>query len=206
MKHWWYLIDQPKFDASGLISTLKAAGFSRSDYENFYDRFLPGNNYPQFSQNSIWALMGYLAEGAFTAERLPSYKAKKSDYRIKVPPKSSTETPIHHRLKQEATAWLREKGVKKIVYEEYYFGGIADVSSEDGLWVVECGASRPDKVWDTIGPSDRNDNGKVVFFNDIGITIFSAGPEIKGYRKVDDQWRREMADKAARAMEGFNAD
>lgn len=192
MKNWESLLGRPEFKMDELFQVLEGAGLSKLDYDDFHNRFLPGNNYPQFTSDSIFALMGYLAEGAFRAERLPAYKANKSSYRIKVPSKSSSETALHHMLKQEATAWLRGNGVKRVFYEKKYLGGVADILSEDGRWAIECGASRPSKVWNALR-QERSSLQKIVLFNEAGVTVFSRGPSIKAYRKMQDEWRAKMA-------------
>jgi len=166
-----------------MVPLLKGFGFSKEDVEDIESRFSPYASFNQHHPLDIWALMGYVAEGAFLMKRLPPYTPKRSVDRIWV--KAHYPESGHHRyLKQLATRWLRvEKKVRKVEYEREYPGGISDVSSADRKWFVECGCSRPSKIWDTFR-QEGSIHRKIVLFNAWNITIFEAGPNIKEYLRI----------------------
>lgn len=185
-----------------LVPVLGEAGFQQADFDDFQKRFQPGGCYPQFDDSQIWILLGYLAQEAFVAARLDPYSGNTDTYKIQVPAKSDRETGVHHRLKQEATEWLHSKGALQISYEEGYYSGICDVMDESAKWFIECGASRPSKVWQMFECSDTVDK-RLVFFNDNGITIFEAGPKIEEYRSIVHKQMADIAQKLHERRKGF---
>lgn len=174
------------------IPLLKAFGFKSPDVKDLEDRFLPAGCYPQFSPRDIWATMCLVADSVFLLDRQPPYQATAEARSLVIPWKSHTESEAHHRLKQEATEWLKVKqGVNEFLYEEYYVSGISDVMSKDGKWIVECGGSRPSKIWDFYRHENTKDNA-LIFFNDNGVTIFRAGPGLPEYMKLRRQRDAEI--------------
>lgn len=163
-----------------LAPKLKAAGFSMADFKDLENRFQPFGSFSQFVPVDIWALLGYVSDAAFSMERLKPYSPSKRIRQIRVVGRAS-ESEHHLYLKQVATEWLKKvKGVKKVVYEAGYEGGVADVSSTDGVWSVECGCTRPSKIWQTFSMESAA-RKKVVLLSEEGITIFQAGERFMEY-------------------------
>lgn len=174
-----------------LVKTLKKAGLSKKDHDDLDDRITPYASYPQSLPLDVWALLGYVADGAFSMDRRAPYAHHKSVDSIKVISRAS-EGGHHVYLKKLATRWLKkEQKIKNVVYEQPYYGGIADVSSPDGIWSVECGCSRPDKIWETFRHTRAADH-KVVLFSDMGVTIFTAGKNIREYIEKEGAHRAEI--------------
>ena len=192
MELWEHRLRKPG-GVDKLIRVLKKAGFTKEDYTDLESRVTPYSSYTQALPTDVWALLGYVAEGAFSMERLPAYTPKRSVNSIRVVYKSS-ESGHHIYLKRAATSWLRTvKKIRKIAYEQPYYGGISDVSSENGIWSIECGCTRPDKIWDTFRHESAI-NHKVVLFNMNGITIFGAGKSNAEYIKAEAAFRRKMTE------------
>ncbi len=203
MELWDRLIHK---DSRGTVERLakifKAAGISKADLEDLEFRFTPYTSFNQYDPLDIWAMMGYLADGAFSIEKLDPFSISPNARidRMWVHAKAN-ESGHHIYLKRLATRWLkRRKKVKEVEYEQDYPGGRCDVCSKDQSWIVECGCSRPSKVWDTFyNPNFAKK--RLVLFNQDNITVFSSGPKIDEYRKMAS-CRRICIDAPA-AMEGF---
>lgn len=104
------------------------------------------------------------------------------------------DTDTHVRLKKQATLWLRQcHKVTNVEYETQSSGGFCDIMSNDGNWVVECGATRPSKVWQQYD-CDSNDKSSLVVFNDVGIAVFRVGTKIKQYREALQRWDKAALD------------
>jgi len=188
--------------AEKLVKVLKKAGFTGADHADLDGRITPYASYPQALPADVWALLGYVAEGAFSMERLSAYTPKRSIDKISVVYRKS-ESGYHVYLKKVATSWLRTvKKIREIVYEQPYYGGIADVSSADGIWSVECGCTRPDKIWNTFKHEDAI-NQKIVLFNMNGITIFGAGKANADYIQAEAARRSEISKRIGERMRKF---
>jgi hypothetical protein len=182
-----------------LVQVLKKAGFTKADHTDLDNRITPYASYPQGLPADVWALLGYVAEGAFSMERLPAYTPKRSVDSIVVVYRNS-ESGHHIYLKKAATSWLRTvKKIRKITYEQPYYGGRSDVSSADGIWSIECGCTRPDKIWNTFRHEGAI-NQKIVLFNTNGITIFGAGKANAEYIKVEAAHRSEISKRIGERM------
>lgn len=178
------------------IQLLKSAGISKADIDDLYERFLPADCRPQCSLQDVWAIMCLVADGVYLMDRQPPYKPTVAAQSILIPMKSHRETETHHRLKQEATEWLNLKvGIKRVLYEEAFGSGVCDVMSDCRKWIVECGASRPSKIWDFYRLEGVSDTS-IVLFNDHGVTSFKAGPNLPGYlslkREGDATFHKKM--------------
>ena len=159
------------------IPVLQKAGFSKKDYEDLHNRFLPNGCRQQFADRDIWAILCLVAEGEFAIDRKEPYVATPAARKILVPTKSYNESPCHHALKQDATEWLRKiKKVKKVLYEEPFGAGVSDVMSVDRHLIVECGASRPSKRWEYFILEDTDKDALIVLI-DHGVTTFTIGPK-----------------------------
>lgn len=191
--HLWY---EGKNDvAPKAAAILKSAGFGKQDVDDLYERFLPGNCYPQCSLRDIWATLCLVADGVHLMDRQPPYIATPAAYSILVPRKSSSESDLHHSLKQEATEWLKlAHGITEVFYEQPFYAGQCDVLSSCGKWIIECGASRPSKVWDLFRHESSSDRS-IVFFNEHGITVFRAGPNLPTYLELKRKRIFEIANK-----------
>ncbi len=147
-------------------------------------RFLPSGCLPQFGDAELWAILGYLADDVFLIERLPPYPWSKRASRLRVPRKSRSETQDHHDLKCLATLWLKQvHEVTGVEYEVPYAAGICDVMSSDCTWFIECGASRPSKVW-SIFENPPAEHRRIVFFTFDGITVFKPGPRLPAFQET----------------------
>lgn len=161
----------------------QSLSFKQADHDDLYERFVPGNCYPQCSKQDISEILWLVEQRVFIMDRQPPYQASPKACQIDIPSKSILETELHHLLKQEATEWLMVKhGVEGVLYEQPAGAGISDVISKCGKWVVECGGSRPSKVVDFYG-IEGNAGKSIVLFNEYGLTVFMAGESLKSYLK-----------------------
>lgn len=203
MNHWEMEVRQPG-GLQPLIDVLHAAGFSQEDYDDLENRINPYASMTSSHPLDIWILLGYVAQGAFSMERFPAYPHHRAADRIRLFPKKR-ESDYHCYLKKLATVWLRrEKKIKKILYEQWYQGGISDVSSKDCMWVVECGCCRVEKIWKTFYSEAAADQ-KIVLFNSEGITIFGAGRKVSEYIALESEYRAKCFQRCHLAMEGFGS-
>lgn len=185
-----------------LIDFLKKKGFSIKDHEDLEQRFSPFASFPQYAPLDLWAFFGFLAEEAFSMEKIPCYMSDESVDDIQVKGKSN-ESGYHLYLKKLATRWLKtERQVHDVVYEMPYSGGISDVASADCLWIVECGCCRPDKVYGAF-KIEHPENRRLILFNGDSITSFKPGPRFSEYQKSRHQDDLRIAAKVCKAMEGF---
>ncbi len=183
MELWERIIREPGIIRGRLLPILKASSFTQGDFDNLDSRFSPYASFTQYSKLEIWALLGYLAEGAFLMECLPPYIPKRSVDHIWVK-RNYPESGHHLYLKRVATRWLKvERNIKKIEYEKHYPGGISDVASSSGRWVVECGCCKPGKIFNTFRLKNSI-HRKLVLLSSEGVTIFRAGPNIEEYIKI----------------------
>lgn len=199
-----------RFTSSSLCGNPEAVAFSKSNYtrgeiDHFYDLFCPGNCRPQFQADDLYILLSYLKDGSLSCLTEKPYDPKRDVSGIKVKQRSSSESEHHLYLKQLATAWLMdEKSIKEVAYEAGFQGGECDVMSSDGIWIIECGATRPCKVYEQIFGSGKTDgDSKVVVFNDLAVATFSAGPMFHQAKKEDTKARDRIARKVFKKIRWF---
>jgi hypothetical protein len=135
-----------------------------------------------------YVLLAYLKERLFSLELLPPIGLEARPITSAAPRRNSYETDEHILLKDLAAEWLTGRGVAELDYEGGYEGGEFDVAAKDRSWVVECGGSRASKVYQFLPHSPT---AKLVFFNRVGIAVFTAGrPELVAeyLRLRDDLW------------------
>lgn len=178
------------------------ASYTQREIDRFYNFFCPDGCRPQFQFDDLYVLLAYLKDHSLQCISEEPYEPQRNVSSIRVKKKSHVESPHHIYLKKLATAWLQDKKfVKKVSYEEGFRCGVADVVSEDGLWIVECGATRPNKVFDQIfGHGEKDKDSKVVLFNDLTVSTFSAGPNFEKAKEEDIKKDRQIRKKMAKKM------
>ena len=148
--------------------------------------FCPPNCYAQFGAHDVYTLLAYLAERAFDMKI-------KRPYRFSKPTKERDGSrELHERLVEEATIWLRkERGERQVEYEVPFQSGRADIATENGKVYIECGATRPSKVWQLF--EHEGDKVELVVFNRLGMVVFNEGPQIRSYREAYFEYSRRLS-------------
>lgn len=149
---------------------------SQADVEQFARIFCPPGLRHQGLINEPYVLLAYVKEGLFSMELLPPMSIDAPPISDAAVRRNSSETGEHLVLKNLAADWLMAKGFCDLDYEGGYEAGEFDVAAKDRSWIVECGGSRASKVYDFLPGSP---SAKLVFFNRVGIAVFTAGkPEL----------------------------
>ena len=165
-----------------LPTFLKERGISSDAINQLGGLFCPEGCYQQFGPSEVYWLMGYLTQGVFSMDLRRGVRSLPDPQAMGIPFRCN-ETDLHRALKGSAVRWLaRHAKAKEVEFEVPYQSRVADVASKDGLWFVECGASRPSKVLDFFMASD--DRRKLVILNREAVAVFSAGPHAARYREV----------------------
>jgi hypothetical protein len=147
---------------------------SQKEIERFCALFCPPGLRPQFGFSEAAVLLAYVAEGLFSFDLSPGSEVRETPVGLSsaVGVRNSAETKEHLLLKALSTQWLCERGISEVDYEGGYEAGEFDVAARDRSWIVECGASRPSKVYQFLPNSPTS---KFVVFNRVGIAVFRVG-------------------------------
>lgn len=185
MKLWDDILSKrPRHPSSDdeVVNTLKSADLS-VDHGFLLERlFCPYGGRPQSAPWQAWALLCLVAEGVFSMEVSGPYTPKR---KLTLPhPKSGRESLLHRTLKANAAHWLRVKHkVRDVSFEVPTVAAVSDVCSSDRRWLVECGVTRPSKVWEHY-MANNTDLDRIVLFNQLGIVMFGAGQNLRTYRDI----------------------
>lgn len=179
--------EEPKELCDFIISKRR----SGKELRRLLEQFCPDGCRPQSACYETYCLFAYIASDVFRVEMTPPYEREFDLGKHSILTKKK-ETQVHKDLKSKATEWLiQEKGCASVSYEERYSAGIADVVSSDGAWYVECGATRPEKVW----RFHEAQRGNLVVFNDVGVATFTKGKRFGEYMEAVFRHSKKMAAK-----------
>lgn len=156
--------------------------------------FCPPGCYPQFGQDEAAKLLGLIDRLAIKVTVFDQYIPKRDVSKITVKRRSDRESETHLALKQLATAWLLDemRVSGEIFYEERGPAGIGDVICPVSCWTVECGGSRPSKIYNGLLVAP---NWKIALINDLGVMTFEVGPRFDLYQQEHARLGIEMSAK-----------
>lgn len=152
--------------------------------------FCPKGCGPQFTIPELWAITLMVRDEVFKLHRFQAPRMKR------VPLNSigtkTGESDLHRLLKAEIAPWVMKRCCGRVDYELGYEAGISDVSCSCGRVQVECGATRPSKIWQLFELRPEKSDSLLVVYNREGFVGFSEGKQILKFRKQEESLRRRI--------------